>query len=221
MTNDKVLTVTLNEQTYSLNRSKFREWVMLESIKENIKETAEHRDVKAFSDAIYSYVSLFMGVEIDELDLLPWFDVGYVYLECMAFNQPTLDLPLFMNKYEKHDDVPWDYKERNWYYFVHKLAANYGWSMEQIGELEIDDAFALSQEIASDEQLQREWEYSLSEIAYPYDQASKKSTYKPLQRPFWMMGMKVEGDLKTTKILKSMIPVGNVIKAKRNENIVH
>jgi len=217
--NDEIQ-ITLNGEVYSLRKSKLREWIHLESLKDKIIELAERKDT-AFSDAMCSYVSIFMNVDKEIISVLPWWEVFLLFFEISHFNRPNKELPIFRSIYEKSEEPPWNYPEREWYSWVDKFASKYGWSIEQIAELEIEDAFALAQEIATNEQLEREWEWARTEIAYPYDQGTKKHIFKPLQRPFWMLGIDPKKPVQTVKIPKHMMPVGNVIRSKSNEDIVN
>ena len=99
--------------------------------------------------------------------------------------------------------------------WLHLFAKAYGWSSEYIANLEIEDGVALLQEIIVDNQLQREWEWGMNEMAYPYNQMTKKSEFKPLDRPSWMQ-KKYEAP-KKIKIPIHLIPLGNVITHKQYE----
>jgi hypothetical protein len=63
------------------------------------------------------------------------------------------------------------------------------------------------QEILIDDQMRREWEYSLSQVAYKYDKRGKGELV-PLKRPGWMLA---SGGPPKSKILKKLLPVGNII----------
>ena len=76
--------------------------------------------------------------------------------------------------------------------------------------LDIDTAIGLYQEISIDDQFEKEWEWSLSEIAFPYNQSTKKQEYKPLERPEWMLPISPK-QLPTMKMRKDMMPVGNIV----------
>lgn len=221
--NDEILEVSLNGKTYSLKQSKLREWIHLESVRTKVLEHSERREHKAFSDALCLYVSVYMGVDKEEILAVPWWEAIMVFLECVNFNQPKIDLPIFKSRYEKQKKIPWDYEKRDWYIWVDNLASNYGWTVNQIAELELDDAFALAQEIATREQLEMEWEWTRTEVAYPYNAQSKKHHFKPLKRPFWMLGTDPGKPVEKTKIPKSMLPVGNIIgdKSKDGEDFIH
>ena len=116
----------------------------------------------------------------------------------------------------------WDYEGRTWYSWVHDLAHAYGWSMEYIAELDIDDASSLLQELIIDDQLEKEFYWMTSEIAYPYNESSKKSEFKPLDRPIWMrdeIRSIKEGKDQTVRILKEHLPVGNIIKLYKDTDV--
>ena len=219
--NDEILEVSLNGKTYSLKRSKLREWIQLESIKDKTLEHSKRREHEAFSDALCLYVSVYIGIDKEEILSAPWWEVIIIFSDCVGFNQPSIDLPIFRSAYEKHRKPPWNYEDREWYIWVDNLASNYGWTVNQIAELELDDAFALSQEISTRDQLRMEWEWTRTEVAYPYNSSTKKHHFKPLERPFWMTGVDPKKPVTTTKIPKNMLPVGNIIRDKSNENIIH
>jgi hypothetical protein len=61
-----------------------------------------------------------------------------------------------------------------------------------------------------EEQLDKEWTYSLSEIAFPYNSSTKKSEYKPLDRPEWMLPISPK-QLPVIKMRKDMMPMGNIV----------
>lgn len=84
------------------------------------------------------------------------------------------------------EEEPWDYEGRTWHFYSHLLAKHYGWTLEYISQLHPSDALAKIQEILTDEQLEREFQHSLSDVAYPYNSQTKKSEFHPLSRPFWM-----------------------------------
>ena len=62
-----------------------------------------------------------------------------------------------------------------------------------------------------DDQLEREFYYGLSEVAYHYDAATKKSKFVPLPRPNWMRPKVEPEKVVKTPIPASMIPMGVVI----------
>jgi hypothetical protein len=217
-------TIVLGEKSYKITRSKLKRWIELESLKTKAFDFAKRGRAMEFCDCILSYVSIASGVGIEELEKISWVDIVFSWEIAVRLNQPNPNLPLYaVRKLDKEKEPIWNYEGRIWYVWVHDLASKYGWSIEYISELDIDDASSLLQEIFTDEQLNREFHWMLSEIAYPYNESSKKSEFKPLQRPIWMMeeirAIKEGKDLKI-KIRKDHMPVGNIIRW-NEKNAIH
>ena len=139
-----------------------------------------------------------------------WLLIAKAFYVCVSLS-PKLELPITAPTDEKSKEEPWHYQNRTWNLYSHMLAKSYGWTMEYIANLPVLDALAHIQEILVDEQLEREFIYDLSEVAYSYDQRSKTSKHVPLPRPYWMRP-KVKGiqEIKTFKIPASALPMGNV-----------
>lgn len=78
-----------------------------------------------------------------------------------------------------------DYPGRALARIVDTLARHYGWDLEHILALPPEVALAHAQECVLARQRCKEWEYSLSEIAWEYDERSKKSKYRPLPPLPW------------------------------------
>lgn len=117
----------------------------------------------------------------------------------------------FMARSEAADTKPaYDYPHRVWAWWVHKIATRYGWGREQIFELWPEEAAAYLQEIFVAEFEEEEARRALSDVSYEYNKVTKKSRFVPLPRPAWMVSEEKE-EVKTQKILKSMLPQGNVI----------
>jgi hypothetical protein len=127
-----------------------------------------------------------------------------------------LNFPILTSQTKENDNkLPWEYDGRGWYFWLNLFAKSYGWDEKTIGELDIDTAIGLYQETQIDEQLDREWEWGMSEIAYPYNDRTKKSEFRQLPRPDWMMPMAPK-HVPVVKIRKDMIPVGNVISSRKS-----
>ena len=141
---------------------------------------------------------------------IPWFQFLEIYSECIIVNSPSIDFPILHGAGGDKSKLPWEYTGRAWYYWFNLFARNYGWTENIIANLALDTAIGLYHEIEIDGQLNREWEWGLSEIAYPYNKGTKKSEYKPLARPTWMKPL-VPKQLPVVRIRKDMMPVGNII----------
>jgi hypothetical protein len=209
-------TIVLDGKPYKITRSKLKSWIELESLKTKALDFSKRGRAMEFCDCILSYISIASGVEVEQLEKASWVDIVFAWEIVVRLNQPNPKLPLYaVRKLDKEKEPVWEYEGRTWYVWIHSLSSKYGWSMEYIAELDIDDASSLLQEIFTEEQLDREFQWMMSEIAYPYNESSKKSEFKPLHRPVWMMeeirAIKEGKDLKM-RIRKDHMPVGNIIK---------
>jgi hypothetical protein len=197
-------TVVLSGKEYVADRAKLKRWLQLEGIREQIARAADREDRQGFVAHIYSYLSVALSVE-EDFSQLPWFEVVQAYQQLLSLNSPKLDLPL-LHATDTGEKIPWDYEGRSWYSWANMFSSAFGWSLEYVAELDVDDAIALLQEIKADNQMKREWEWMLTEVSY-----DRKGKHKELPRPHWMRGIIVPDNSKT-KIKKSMLPVGNVVR---------
>jgi hypothetical protein len=183
----------------------FRKWLTLENLKSELLSAAEDA---SFPDKVYSYLSAALEIPIEKLKKQPWENTVQTLMK--AGNPVVLkDFPILRGATKNGKAVDWDYPERTWVYYSHVLAKAYGWTLEYIADLEVNEAIAHLQEVFTENQLENEFAYSLSEIAYPYNKSSKKSEFKPMERPYWMKA-KVSNVARKVMMRKSMLPVGNV-----------
>ena len=204
-------TLTLGGKDYKIGRARLRRWLQLEDIREKIARAADRKDREGFIASIYSYLSVALSVTVD-FSTLPWYEIVDAYADIVSLHQPMFEFP-FLNTAGKSDTVSWDYEGRTWYAWSHILAEAYSWSLEYIAELDIDDAIAHLQEIATSDQMEKEWEWTLSEKSVSYDKRGK-GKFHDLARPTWMKDEKPRSDAKEILIKKSMLPVGNVVRWK-------
>ena len=199
-------TVTLDGRKYEVSRSLLRQWLQLEDLREEITRAT---DREQFVTTIYSYLSVALSVEID-FSVLPWFEVTNAYTTVKTINYPYLDFPM-LNSAGSEEKVPWSYDGRSWYSWVNILSGAYNWTMEYIAELDIDDAIGLVQEINVEDQLNKEWEWMLSEKSVSYNKQGK-GKFHELDRPDWMNGAIIlSKESKDYPVKRSMLPVGNVL----------
>ena len=203
----------LGKVEYPLVRSKLRAWLVLEDFYTGIIEAAEKGNREEFVSSFYSYVSAALSIPIEELQSLPWYEVTRAFKEIYQINIPSLDFPILRRKMleERNKKIEWDYLGRDWYIWLHLLSKEYGWDIDYISNLEPNDGIALLQEILLDEQLEKEWQWSMSEMAYSYNEHTKITKFIPLERPDWMQPI-VPKEIKKVKIKASEIPVGIVLK---------
>jgi len=184
---------------------RLRTWLELETYKEKIIEATDGGD---FPKVLLKYLSVaFWGINSKWFDHANWIKiVSAFYLSISKL--PKIELPITTPTNEKSSKDDWSYDGRTWHLYSHMLAKNYGWTLEYISCLRVDEALAKIEEIMVDEQLNREFQYSLSENAYSYDQRTKKNKFIPLPRPYWMR--KKAKPIQKFLIPASMLPVGVV-----------
>jgi hypothetical protein len=187
----------------TFERKLLREWLSLDKIREQIMDAAEHKNYSEVSLGVESYVSAASCVEWKTES---WFDAAEKFEKAVTANVPTLQFALLRIKV-KNEKLPWEYEGRTWYYWLHIFSSTYGWDEDRIANLDIDTAIGLLQEILITEQLDHEWQFSITELAYPYNETTKKSSFRPLPRPDWMKKIIP----KVTKIRKDFLPLGNII----------
>lgn len=208
---------TLNGVKYTAKRYKLREWLKLDAVRERLLDAIENKDTDRVAKFLCDFVSI--ASDLANLDALPWYEIAKAFLAIEAENQLHHKFALLRTTRKRIDVPPWDYDGRSWYWWNNILSSKYGWTSEYVAELDIDDATGLLQEILVDEQLRKEWEWSLTELAYPYDEVAKKGRFKPLDRPDWMKTILPDQQPKipVMRIRKDMLPVGIVVKGKSNE----
>lgn len=184
----------------------FKQWLDLESLKEKISLAVENKQPE-FPDHVFAYLSTAFRIHHKWYEHADWLMIVKAFYVALT-KSPIVKLPILTPNNEKFKEEPWSYDGRNWHLYSHMLAKEYGWSLEYISQLQVGEALAKIQEILVDNQLDREFFYGLSEIAYPYNEQSKKSIFKPLDRPHWMRE-KIQ-PVQRFKIPKAMMPMGVV-----------
>ena len=196
----------LGDTDYTPTRSGLKKWLELENLKAKIFDAAGSS--LEFAQGIINYLSVALCIPTEKLEEVAWYEIAEAYATINEINNLKFKFPLLKEPSSK-EKYPWEYDGRSWYLWANILAKAYGWSLEYIAELDPDDGVALLQEILTDDQLEKEWQWSLSEIAYPYNPDTKKSEFKNLPRPVWMQ-KEIRKPVKQIKIPASMLPVGIV-----------
>ena len=198
----------MNKKQLEPSRLSLRGWAALEDLSKSIATAAEVEDWSRVSVLVLEIVELSCGGFDRNLF---WKDVAEAYAVAMQLNSPTKKFPIMTSK-EKGKTMPWEYEGRSWYFWLNTLAKTYGWTPEEIGNLDIDDAIGLYQEIVIDDQMDSEWDWGLSEMSYEYNKSTKKSHFKPLPRPDWMKGIVGKSKpVPKVKMLAKMMPVGEIV----------
>lgn len=198
-------------QLFRPRRVKFGVWTRLEIISTNIQKAVE-AEITKFPLLVIEYTSTALHISPKTLEKLFWVDTVQMFFLAKSINSPKkipILLPASSRKKEKETVIGWEYEGRDSYYYSHLLAYNYGWKLQYIEKLDVDTALAHIQEILTEKQLEREFLWSMSEIAYPYNSSTQQSKFSPLTRPYFMG--EVAKEIKKIRVLKEMIPVG-VIK---------
>ena len=210
--------INIQNSEFTLVRLTLRGWANLEGLKKSLDIAISKHDFTAIFNCMVSFIEMAIVPSPSNVkwENVPWYDFVFIYSTVISINSPSIEFPILRGGKEEEKKLPWEYDGRAWYFWLNLFAKHYGWSETQIAELDIDTAIGAYQEISIDEQLGKEWEWGLSEIAYPYNKSTKKSEYKPLQRPNWMLPM-VPKQLPVIRMKKSFLPQGNVIDLQAEE----
>ena len=188
-------------------QQRFEQWLKQESLKEKIIKAVEAGSDE-FPTHLLEFVSTALRIPVKYIANAQWEKVIEAFYQILL-KSPVVKLPLTEpHKSESNSKDDWDYEGRTWHLYSHLIASHYGWTLEYISQLYVLDALAIIQEILTEEQLEREFTHSLSEIAYPYDKSTKKSHYQPLPRPHWMRP-KIK-EVRRFKMPKGILPIGDV-----------
>lgn len=106
-------------------------------------------------------------------------------------------------------DEPYNYSNRRWAIWVHKIASRYNWPPGEIWNLWPEEAAAYLQEIMLSEYYEREDERALSKVSYDYDKVSQTYRFRPAPMYHWMVDNKPPPPV---RIPRRALPVGNVVK---------
>lgn len=210
------------QDKYTLDRVGLKKWIELEDIRYNIRKAAESGNTDELASQLCLHVSVAFCIPYEDVEKLDWDEVAYAFQIGTLACVPKNDYAILKSKSKDEKEISWDYPGRTFYLWANMLARAYGWTLDYIAELDFDAAIALMQEILVDQQTEKEWQWMLSEIAYPYNPTKKVSEFKALPRPSWMSEKRIVAPVKNVKILKSMLPVGAVVKMDGTlENVVH
>jgi hypothetical protein len=202
--------ILIGEDELEYIRPHLKKWLILQDRQTEVVKAVDNRNNVA--KQIISYVSTALDIPEDRLNDCPWYEIGSSYLIILHSNSPQFDFPLLNAKIKDKDEV-WDYPERTFFVWAHLFAKEYGWNIEYIAELDVDTAIALMQEIAISDQLDKEWEWMCSEIAY-----QGKDGFKELPRPDWMKYSRAKMVIPKLKIRKELAPSGIILRYEASES---
>lgn len=206
---DRGVTVKIGGREFTVARARLGLFLDLEIALSRLQDAVKSDGTGDIADALFSYLSACIP-ELDRgvFNEAPWYEIVNAYASLVAMNKIKGDFAIMTRNKTKNRPVPWDYPERVKVVWIHMLADAYNWTKAEIESLNLEEAIGYAQEIQADEQFEREFLYSLSEIAYPYDKASKKSRFMPMKRPLWMVLLK---ELPRTRLVKAFLPQGMIV----------
>lgn len=209
------MTIQILNEKYEIRQAKLRKWLELETIREDIFKAVEVPDEQA--RLVYQYISTALPINIEVLSKQPWKDVAQVLVEILTTNTVLLDIPFIKSQPAKGTKASWDYDTRNWWGLCHLIVKEFGWSIEYVSQMDVAEAMHIIQEIMIEEQLQKEWEWLLSERSAKWNEGTKKYEPNPLPRPDWM---RATPELpKKVKIRKEFMPVGVIVRGNKDGQV--
>jgi hypothetical protein len=196
---------------------RFGQWVKLEEQKNKILRAVEESSDE-FPNHLFDFLSTALHFPSRYYRKASWILIVKAFYSATSHNFYKTDLALFEATQEKkkNDTMSWDYDSRSLHLYSHLLAKEYGWKLEYIYNLKLNYALPLIQEILLDEQLEKEFQWTMSERSAYYDDKSKTTKANPLPRPNWMQKhIDPAKELKVVKIPTNMMPVGNSITSEQ------
>lgn len=188
-------------------RLPLREWAKLDDLRQELEKEAKAENFVGVADCIHKIIELTTGAQ-SENDF--WMDDMQLFIESLRVNAPVKPFPILESK-QKGKPLPWEYSGRTWYFWLHTLARKYGWAETEIAKMDIDDCIGLYQEIVADDQAEREWQNSLSEVSYAYNKTTKTSKLVELPKPDWMKPAPQKSQpVKTSPMPTKAMPMGVV-----------
>lgn len=202
------VTHLLKHHTY-----KFRQWIDLEDRKLVIAGASDKKDSQ-FPQLVLKFLSDALPIPKRLWERVYWEDVLDSYLRVASALPIRRYLPIIsLTPENKNTQKPiWDYEGRNWFFYANLIAGKYGWTIQEIADLDAFTGMALIEEILLTHQLEREFQWSMSEASISYDEKTKTAKPNPLPRPYWMKQSRPDDPLPIPrfKIDKDKMPLGVV-----------
>lgn len=210
--------VTIGGLVHEIERVRLGSFLKLQRAARRLRKAANKADTGAIADALFEYLmACIPNLSREDFNYLPWYEVISAYQKILFLNAipGAENFSMLKNVVtNKGTIIAWDHDDREVMLWIHTIAMAYKWSRKNIENLWPEEAVGFIQEILADQQFDKEFIYSLSEIAYPYDKATKKSRFIPMRRPAWMV---VGGGRKDLRVLKRSLPIGNVVYPEDDE----
>lgn len=202
--------ITIAGESRRVERARLGRFFRLSEAYRKYREALDGQNSRAI-DYLFGYLALSSGISKEQWGSCSPLELADGFLCLVQLNNVQLDLPLFSGVPEREEKV-YDYRGRFIATWVTRLARMYGWTAQYILEsLFPEEAVCYLQEVEIQDFNEREFAYSLSELAYRYDKGTKTSRYVPLKKPGWMVAKKREAEVEEPKIPAAFIPQGIVI----------
>lgn len=203
--------ISLGGREWSISRARLGGFIRLQQARESLHKGVDEADNGLITDSLYECLRVAIpDLKPTDFHSAPWYEVFSAYLVVEQINTipEHYEYSIIRFAQASRRGVPWDNPLRSSIIWIHIIARAYGWSKEQIENLWPEEAVAFVQEILADDQHEREFIHSLSQVAYQYNKATKKSKYVPLTRPIWMTARRKREVV--TLLRKDLLPVGEV-----------
>lgn len=207
------MTIALGGRAWRVERARLGGFLRLQQARESLNKGIADSDNGGIVDGIYEFLRVCIpDLAPHDFHSAPWYEVFAAYIEAEALNRLPFAAQFAIIQFPTIGgrSVPWDNPLRSVLIWIHLIARAYSWSKAEIENLWPEEAVGFVQEILADQQSEREFAHSLSEVAYEYNKSTKKSRYKPLKRPVWMV-MRQSDDRLITTFRRDMMPVGRVV----------
>ena len=203
--------ISIGDRIVEISKGTFKEFLLRINSFEKFTEALEKKQYPNAGSHLNEFLGYWNLGDISGLHEIHKIKLAFIlnsfnqFTDIYPILQPSISLEI---EDENQESVPYDYDGRTWAYWIHKLAKFYGWSKEQILNLNTDEIPAYIQECEIEEYVDYEKKRVLSEMAYHYDKNTKKSTYKPSPKPYWMAGATQMP--KKIKINTVALPAGHI-----------
>ena len=167
------------------HKLRFKKWITLEEQKNRVvKAVAESSDT--FPQEMFTFLSTALSLPVQYFQDASWENIIQSFYKTVHLTQSQISLPILTPSNEKVKDDPWTYDNRLWHLYSHMLAKSYGWTLDYIANLSVQEVLPKVQEILTDDQLEKEFWWGLSEKSVSYDNHTQTAHFQPLPRPEWM-----------------------------------
>ena len=189
-------------------KPRFEKWVRLEEQKNKIAKAVEESS-DDFPNHVLDFLSTALRLHKKYFQYADWMLIIQSFFKSIKLTQHQLSLPILEPYQDKKEDESWTYDNRTWHLYSHMLAKSYGWSLEYISNLTVQEALPKIQEILVEEQNNKEFLWVMSDRSAIYNESTKTYQANPLPRPNWMSRhIDIKKEVRTTKIPKNFLPVG-------------